>query len=60
MTGQSLFKKNAKQVHSVIPNLKHKLLSSESSMRKLRHQNKQLKFEQLLSQTFSPKKPSKF
>ena len=29
-------------------------------MRKFRHQNKQLKIEQLLNQTFYPKKPSKF
>ena len=42
------------EVHSVIPNLKHKLLSSESTVRKLKYQNKRLKTEQLLNQTFSP------
>ena len=36
--------KNAKQVHSVTPNLKHKLLS-ESTIKKLRYQKKQLKIE---------------
>ena len=46
--------KNVKQVHNVIPNLKHKMLS-ESTIRKLRYQNKQLKIEQLLNRTFSPK-----
>ena len=47
--------KKVKQVHSVIPNLKHKLLSSESTLRKLTHQHKQRKTKQLLNQTFSPK-----
>ena len=45
--------KKVKQVHSVIPNLKHKLLSSESTIRKMTNQNKQLKTEQLLNHTFS-------
>ena len=49
-----------KQVHSVIPNLKYKLLSSKSTMRKLRHKNKQLKIEQVLNQFFSSKKRSNF
>ena len=44
-----------KQVRSVIPNLKHRLLSSESTIRKLTYQNKQLKTEQLPNQSFSPK-----
>ena len=37
--------KRVKQVHRVIPNLKHKLLSSESTIGKLTYQNKQLKTE---------------
>ena len=46
--------KKVKQVHSVIPNLKHKLFSSESTIRKLTYQNKQFKTEQLLNQIFCP------
>ena len=45
--------KKVKQVHSVIPNLKHKLLSSESTIRKLTYQNKPLKTEQQLNKNFS-------
>ena len=47
--------KKLKQVHSVITNLKHKLLFLQPAIRKLTHQNKQLKAEQLLNETFSPK-----
>ena len=35
--------KKIKQVHSVSPNLKHKLVSSESAIRKSTYQNKNLK-----------------
>ena len=31
------------------------MISSETTIRKLTYQNKQLKIEQLLNQTFSPK-----
>ena len=40
--------KKVKHVHNVIPNLKHKLLSSESIIGKLTYQNKKRK-----TQTFS-------
>ena len=46
--------KKLKQVHSVIPNLKHKLLASESTIRKSTYKKKQIKTEKLLNQTFSP------
>ena len=46
--------KKLTQLHSVIPNLKHKLLSSESTIRKSTYKNKQIKTEKLLNQTFSP------
>ena len=52
MTDQNLavisVTKNVKQVHSVAPNLKHKLLA-DSTITILRCQNKQLKIQQLES-----------
>ena len=39
-----------------MPNLEHKLLSSESTIRKLTYLNKQFKAEQFLNQNFSAEK----
>ena len=47
--------KQVRQVYSAIPNLKHKLLSSEKAIRKLTYQIKQLKTEELCNRPFSPK-----
>ena len=48
--------KNVTQRHGNVPNLKHNLLSSESTIAKINIKNKQRNTEKLSCQTFSPEK----
>ena len=48
--------KNVTQRHGNVPNLKHNLLSSESTIAKINIKNKQRNTEKLSYQTFSPGK----